>query len=1058
MASHSVFTITPGAPFLKTFVAALLDGRIVDGFSRALGPLAMADAAIYVPTRRAARSLGQEFASALDRPATLLPRILPLGALDATETALLFEEPGIESPLVEDLPQAASEIWRRMHLARLIFGWAQNLRHAIVSIDRDGAKSTDPSEACLVGTSPLDAFALAGDLADLIDELIIEDIAFTELDPLVLPEFDEYWRITLDFLNIAMKHWPQILAASHLVDAARRRVLLVERQMARIEGGLMGGPVIAIGSTGTNRATARLLSAIARAPQGAVVLPGLDLELDEAAWQQIGNDKQDGQDPAFGHPQSVLRRLLPILKASRDDVIELGTAEGALAARARFISEALRPAETTEHWRAYRSATPESEIEAALAGVTFIEAGDEREEALALAICMRQILEEPGKTAALVTPDRDLARRVAAELTRFGLEVEDSAGEPLSASPYGTLARLIALCAASGFAAEDVVALLAHPLTHLGHAKLEIDRLAPLFEIGVLRQDRAFTAFPTAQEAIAAARRKASERFAHPAQKRIADADWAKLETLVLRLTHTLAPLAALNGAHDLGTWIAAHRSALDLVTQSDDPVPRGEDYEALHALFDELARCAPPPLAFTAEAYLLFFAQTTSTTALRRLARTHPRLKIFGLLEARLMEADLMLLGGLDETIWPPETRSDAFLNRPMRAALGLSPPERKIGQTAHDFAAAMGAKHVILTRAQKRDGTPTVASRFVQRLAAVGGSAFDICRQRGQYYLHLARALDRPREPVAAGKRPMPRPPLALRPNRLSVTRIETLRRDPYAIYAEFILGLIELPALAAPASRRTMGTAIHDVLANFCLRYPSGHLPEDSHPQLTEMLRAALAEEFSNPEFLAFDWPRIEGAADFYLGFEARRRDRLTRIDVEIDGTLSIPLGDGSTFILSAKADRIEHRNDGAVNLIDYKTGTPPGTTEVLVGFAPQLTLEAAMARRGAFGLASGTEVAEALYIKLGGKDGGEERPLKFDDRGKGKAKENDTPPPNITDVAENHFEALIALLNQFRDESTAYPPRPFPKFAAKYNAYDHLARVREWSIGSDEGAGE
>ncbi len=1049
MPASTVFTIAPGAPFLKTFVAALLDGRVVEGFSRALSPLSMADATIYVPTRRAARSLADEFATALDRPATLLPRILPLGALDAAETALLFEEPGLETPLAEDLPQAASEIWRRMHLARLIFQWAQALRHAIVSIDRDGTKTTDKREPCLVGTSPLDAFALAGDLADLIDELIIEDIAFTELDPLVLPEFDAYWRITLDFLNIAIAHWPRILDDHHLVDAARRRVLLVEKQITRIEAGYMGGPVIAIGSTGTNRATARLLAAIARAPQGAVVLPGLDRGLDDAAWRQIGIDRHEAQDPAYGHPQAALRRLLAVLKVTRDSVIELGAPEAGLTARACFVSEALRPAETTEHWQSYRSATSDTEIEAALADVAFIEAGDEREEALALAIGLRQILEEPGRTAALVTPDRALARRVAAELTRFGIEVEDSAGEPLSASPHGVLARLVALCAASSLAAEDVAALLAHPLTHLGLARAEIERLAPLCEIGLLRQERAFTAFANPREAIAAARHKASDRFAHPAQKRISDADWQRLEDLLARLTHALAPLAALaDRPHQLGAWIAAHRSALDWVTQSGEPVLQGEDYEALHALFDELARCTLPELAFTAETYLLFFAETAGATALRRRKQTHPRLRIFGLLEARLMEADLMLLGGLDETIWPPETRSDAFLNRPMRAALGLSPPERKIGQTAHDFMSAMGAQRVILSRAQKRDGAPTVASRFVQRLAAVGGSTFEACRKRGELYLDLARALDRPRIVVAAGKRPMPRPPLALRPTRLSVTRIETLRRDPYAIYAEFILGLIELPSLAATASRRIMGMAIHEVLAHFCERFSSGPLPEDAGAHLSAMLRAAFADEFNDPEFLAFAWPRVQGAADFYLGFEARRRDRLAKIDVEIDGVLPIRLADGSSFILSAKADRLEHRHDGTVSLIDYKTGTPPGPNEVLVGFAPQLTLEAAMARRGAFGLERGTEVAEALYVKLGGKDGGEEKPLRFK---KGEQ-------ISITELAERHFDALIGLLNQFRDESTAYPPRPFPKFSAKYNAYDHLARVKEWSLGFDEGSGE
>ncbi|HEY5226094.1 MAG TPA: double-strand break repair protein AddB [Methylovirgula sp.] len=1047
MASSTIFTIAPGAGFLKTFAAALLDGRIIPGFSRALSPLAMADATIYVPTRRAARGLIDELASALARPACLLPRILPLGALDATETALLFEEPDLDMPLADDLPQAASEIWRRMHLARLIFAWAQSLRHAIVSIDRGGAKTTDAREPCLVGTSPLDAFALAGDLAGLIDELIIEDVAFAAFDPLALPEFDHYWRITLDFLNIAIAYWPQILADHHLVDAAYRRALLVEKQIARIAAGDTG-PVIAIGSTGTNRATARLLAAIARAPQGAVVLPGLDCDLDDAAWQQIGVTTREGQDPAFGHPQAALRRLLNVLKVPRDSVTELGQFDAARAARTRLISEALRPAETTDHWPAYRSGAAD-EIESALADVAFIEASDEREEALALAIALREILEEPYKTAALVTPDRDLARRVGAELTRFGLEVEDSAGEPLSASPYGVLARLVALCAGSGLAAEDMIALLAHPLTHLGFPKAELEQLAPLLEIGVLRQERPFTVFATVKESVAAARRQAASRFAHPAQKRISATDWESLETLLVRLCDALAPLRALTGAHELSLWVEAHRLALDSVTQSDVPIVPSEDHAALHALFDELARCARPQdkseLVFDAESYLLFLAKTAGAIALRHQRRTHPRLKIFGLLEARLMEADLILLGGLDETVWPPETRSDAFLNRPMRAALGLSPPERKIGQTAHDFVAAMGAERVIMSRAKKRDGAPTVSSRFVQRLEAVGGIAFDSCRKRGDAYLDLARALDRPRTAVAASTRPMPRPAVALRPKALSVTRIEMLRRDPFAIYAEFILHLAELPSLAAPLDRRIMGTVIHDVLARFCQTYPSGQLPANARAKLTQMLRTSFADYLADPEFSAFMWPRIEAAADFYLDFEARRRDGLIRIDVEIHGKLPIPLADGSTFVLSATADRIEHCRDGSVILIDYKTGTPPGANEVLVGFAPQLTLEAAMACRGAFNLHPKTLVAEALYVKLVSKDGGAEKPLKF------KTEE----PITVAELGERHFESLVTLLNQFRDEATPYPPRPFPKFSAKYNAYDHLARVKEWSLGFDGG---
>ncbi len=1028
MPAKHVFSVAPGAPFLKSFVAALLDGRIVEGFSRALGPLDLARATIYVPTRRAARALVDEFAGALGGPATLLPRILPLGGLETTEIDLLFEEPTLDAPL--GTAQAASAIWRRMQLAVLVQKWASALRHAIIAVNADGSFATDDREPCLVGTSAADAWHLAGALADLIDELIIEDVAWEKLDPLALPEFDRYWRITLDFLNIAVAQWPVILAAHGRVDAARRQQMLVEAQIARIEAGC-AGPVIAVGSTGTNRATARLLAAIAVAPRGAVVLPGLDLYLDEASWQRIGDAHAD--EPGFGHPQAALRRLLPILGVTRDGVIELGRPTPARAARDEFLSEALRPADTTEMWRSYRART--DAIAAALDGVTLIEAADEREEALTLAVALRQVLETPGATAALVTPDRGLARRVGAELRRFGVEIDDSAGEPLSGSPYGRLARLTML-ARSGEPA-DFVALLAHPSTRLGLDRAEIERLAPIFEIGMLRQIGRVARFPTPVEAISAAREAAKDRFAHPAQRRIGEDDWAKLEDLLARLQDALAPLVALAGTQPLRTWIEAHRSALEAVAQT----ARGEDVEALDGLFSELHRCALPDLCFDAEAYALFLVQTMAAVTLRRPRHTHPRLKIFGLLEARLMDVDVMLLGGLDETIWPPQAMGDAFLNRPMRAALGLTPPERKIGQTAHDFVMAMGHERVILSRARKRDGTPTVASRFVQRLAALGGQEFESCRGRGQAFLALARAIDRPAA-VVASRRPMPHPPLALRPRRLSVTRIETLRRDPYAIYAEFILKLAALPAADEAEERRIMGSAIHEVLADFGALHPQGILPPDAPSILTAMMQAAFRDAFEDPDFAIFQWPRIERAIRFYLDFETSRRP-LARLDVEIQDAIEIPLADGTRFTLSAVADRLERFADGAVALVDYKTGTPPGMDEVRVGFAPQLTLEAAMARRGAFGLAPETRVEEALYVKLLGKDGGKERPLRF--RKKGCADES------IADVAEEHFAGLVELLNQFRDPATPYPPRPFPKFAARYNAYDHLARVKEWALG-------
>ncbi len=690
MPRKNVFTIAPGAPFLECFADALLDGRIVPGFSRACGPLDMADATIYVPTQRAARALGEEFARALGRPATLLPRILPLGGLEATETDLLFAAPGFDAPTT--LPQPAGDIWRRMQLARLVHIWAKALRGAIVSIGADGAHITDSREPCLVGTSTTDAWHLAGELAGLIDELIIEDVAWEKLDPLVLPEFDRYWRVTLDFLNIAVAQWPSILAKHGLVDAARRHVLLITAQIAEIATGRGKGPVIAIGSTGTNRATAKLLAALSAAPHGAVVLPGLDLDLDERAWARINTE--DAGDPGFSHPQAALRRLLPILGVSRAEVTELADPPANLVSRARVLSEALRPADTTEDWRAFRDSTAFAEIGPALADVTLIEAADEREEALALAIGLREVLETPGATAALVTPDRDLARRVGAELTRFGIEIDDSAGEPLSATAAGTLALRAAEAAKSEDAAA-LVALLAHPAARFGLSRAEIRNRAPLFEIGLLRQEAPLSSYPTRAAAIAAAREAAKGHFAHPAQKALGDGDWAGIADLLARLDAALAPLKAIDGPRDLKPWIAAHRAVLAEITRSEDAA-FGDDAVALDDLFDALLEANQPDLLFDAEGYAIFLAEVMGEKVLRRPRRTHPRLKIFGLLEARLMPADVMLLGGLDEGVWPPQAQSDAFLNRPMRHALGLTPPERRIGQTAHDFVMALGHQRV--------------------------------------------------------------------------------------------------------------------------------------------------------------------------------------------------------------------------------------------------------------------------------------------------------------------------------------------------------------------------
>ncbi len=1031
MRAPNVVTISPALPFLDTFVTAFLDGAIVPDVGLN-APLNLADTTIYVPTRRAAGVLGRIFLERSGGRSVVLPHILPLGALEATETALIFAEP---DPVAAGLPlpPAASPIWRRLRLATLIQQWAEAIRGALCSIDPNGALVVDDREAFRVATSTVDAFALAGDLAGFIDEMLIENVAWRELDTLRMAAFDDYWRITTTFLSIASAQWPRILEENGLVDPAARQIALIDQQVRRLGDGRVSGPVVALGSTGTNRATARLLAAIAHAPRGAVVLPGLDLDLDARAWTMISGRLEDGEEASFGHPQAAMARLLPILGLSRAEVRPIGTPEVALADRARFVSEALRPADTTDVWRDYRRKVPQRSIVAALAGVSLIEAADEREEALCLAIAMREVLETPGRTAALVTPDRELARRVRGELLRWNVEVLDSGGAPLAESPLGLLARLV-VAAASRMDAGAITALLAHPLTTFGAPRAEVARLAALLEIGVLRIVP--LTGKTAAEIFEAARLAARDRHAHPAQGGIGAQDWTALEKLWRTLCDTLAPLRALDGSRPLNAWVEAHAAVIAAVAHDGAE----SEADALAALFAELTPAGAAPLSFDADAYNVFFGRVAGEIVLRNTDRPHPRLAIYGLLEARLMRADVMLLGGLDETIWPPQATSDAFLNRPMRHELGLSPPERRIGQTAHDFMQALGHGSVVISRARKRGGAPCVPSRFLLRLEALGGKAWEACRQRGAAVLALAHALDRPKQASVPIKRPRPTPPVALRPVRLSVTQIETLRRDPYAIYARHVLKLAPLAKVEPEIDASAFGSLMHEALHRFTKHAASTGLPDARRAALMTIVRDLFADALRDPNFKAFRWPLILKAVEVFLRFDAKQRETAEAIVVETTGTLALTLADQSTFTLTARADRIDHHRDGTATLIDYKTGTPPGNREVQVGFAPQLTLEAAILKGGGFGTPHGGDVA-ATYLKLGGKDGGLERPLKFDDE-------------SFTDVTTRHFDGLHRLLSSFRDEATSYPSRPFPKYAKDYGEYDHLARVREWSLTGED----
>jgi ATP-dependent helicase/nuclease subunit B len=416
-------------------------------------------------------------------------------------------------------------------------------------------------------------------------------------------------------------------------------------------------------------------------------------------------------------------------------------------------------------------------------------------------------------------------------------------------------------------------------------------------------------------------------------------------------------------------------------------------------------------------------------------------RVHIFGLLEARLQNVDRLVLGGLVEGTWPPDTRSDAWLSRPMRHDLGLDLPERRIGLTAHDFAQALGAPEVMLTRAAKLAGAPTLWSRFVQRLAAVAGETqWGTALRRGAYYLDLAHALDRPHR-VEQIKAPAPKPPLAARPKALSVTRIEDWLRDPYTIYARYVLRLEPVEAVDTPPGYADRGSVMHASVGDFTREYVGG-LPPDPVAELTRIGRKHFAPLDDFPEARAFWWPRFLRIAQWLAGWESERRANLTAIHAEIRGSWQIPFADG-VFTLTGVADRIERLRDGTFAILDYKTGQAPTAKQVQVGLAPQLTLEAAILRRGGFDdIPAGASVSDLAYVLLkGGDPAGKPCPIEF------KEGTNDS-------QADNALQRLTGLVHRFADEDTPYRSLVHPMWRTRYGDYDHLARVKEWSLVGGE----
>lgn len=985
-----IFSIPASAPFADTLARGLRDRLGSD-------PLALTSATIYLPTRRAVRTLSEAFARVADG-AALLPDIKPLGDVDEDDFLFDTASDGFT------LPPAIAPLRRRLLLARLVRHWDEK---------RGG------------NLSFAQASTLAASLSSLMDEFETQGIAPTALDDLDLGSLATHWAQVTDFLGIVQKNWPALLVEENAINPADYRNRALRALADRITKSPPPGPVLAAGSTGSIPATAELLAAIAHLPNGMLVLPGLDRALDDKAWDTLD----------AGHPQYGMRQLLQHIGATRNDVVDW-VASCAIG-RETFLSEALRPAPTTDAWRA-RAEAADAEFQNGLNGVSLLQAAHPAEEAVSIALMLREVLDTPGKTAALVTPDRGLARRVASELGRWNIAIDDSAGRPLSRTPAGAFLCLLSDAADSGFAPVQLLALLKHPLAALGQ-----DQAA--FRFKVRQLDRLSLRGPRPDPGLAGIADAIQRSFEDQYQREKFSVDG--LRPWFARVAEALAPLdqALSPETVEMGAVLAAHIRvaevlAGDAATLGSTRLWRGSDGEAAAALVAALSEAALGEPPIERGSYAPLFHTLADEKSVRLPYGTHARLSILGPLEARLQSFDLVVLAGLNEGTWPRAAPIDPWFSRPMREQIGLEAPERAIGLASHDFATLAAGPRVVITRSVKVDGTPTVASRWLQRLQqlarGIGSDITEAVALDKTPYVQLAARLNDAGDPLPTPA-PEPRPPVEARPRSLSVTEIETWLRDPYAIYARRVLKFEKLDPLDDAVGALERGKIVHNALEHFLRRFPK-QLPPDAEEQLIAIADDIFATERIPKSTLALWRPRFAKAARWFIGLEKFRRQHIARSHLEIRGTRLFE-SSGGTFELRGRADRIDELNRGGAVIVDYKTGKPPSKKQVEAMLAPQLPLEAAMLSEGGFADAGKLTADELLYIQFAG----------------GREPGNTIAIPDGEKLAGEAARLLLDRIIAFDNPETAYPSRIMPVRSDITGDYDHLARVREWSLsGWDE----
>ena len=956
-----LFALPPGADF---------PARLVEGLqARMLGkpPEAMARVQLFVNTERMRRRMTNLFTA---QGAGFLPRIRLVTDL-APEAALA------------GLPPAVPALRRRLELTQL------------VSRLLDSAPDLAPRAAL---------YDLADSLATLMDEMQGEGVSPDRIATLDVSDHSAHWQRTQSFMTIVAPFF----SGAEAPDSESRQRMAVTALAAAWESDPPQDPVIIAGSTGSRGTTALFMQAVAKLPQGALILPGFDFDMPDAIWHNLG-DALTAED----HPQFRFYRIMQAMDLLPTDVQPWVDAPAPSPARNRLISLSLRPAPVTDQW--LTEGKKLTDLTATTAEITLIEAQTPRSEALALALILRKAAED-GRTAALITPDRGLTRQVTAALDRWGILPDDSAGRPLALSAPGRLLRHVAALFGKRIASETLLTLLKHPLTATGadrgtHLRLTRDlelklrKYGPPFPVG-----RALHAWAETQKD------PAVMAWADWIVQTLADVETVSNRPLLDHVTQHIALTEALargpGGASSGELWLkAAGEAALAAMREIQAEADHGGDLTP----FD----------------YRDLFEAILNKGEVREDILPHPRIMIWGTLEARVQGADLVILGGLNDGIWPQLPPPDPWMNRQMRLKAGLLLPERRIGLSAHDYQQAIAAPEVIMSRALRNAEAETVPSRWLNRLMNLLGGlpeqggklALEAMRTRGAEWLAMAEVLEDPGETVPSAKRPAPRPPVAVRPDTLAVTGIKTLIRDPYAIYARYILRLKKLDPLRQTPDARLRGSLLHAILERFVKERPE-ETRDQARRRLLQIAEQVMEAEAPWPAARTLWRAKLERSADFFLAADAQGG---TPVVIETQGKVSLaPLG----FTLTAKPDRIDALPDGRLHILDYKTGTPPSTAEQK-HFDKQLLLEAMMAERGGFETLGPREVAKISYIGIG------------------------TAPKIVeTEITEallgQVWEELHKLITRYLSPEQGYTSRRAIFSERLEGDYDHLARYGEWQM--------